>query len=62
MLYRLGQSLNIEKRWKQHCNDRYFKCSALRSAIDKYGKDNMSFEILQEHPRIKMILNSYEIY
>lgn len=49
----IGQSINIEKRvkehfWKSECSkDRSYN-SALHSAIRKYGKQNFSWEIIEE--------------
>ena len=43
----IGQSINIEKRWKQHINDPGYN---IHNAIKKYGKENFSFEVLLECP------------
>lgn len=61
----IGQSINIEKRWKQHrqqafsvnsiCYDSYFYRS-----IRKYGLENFIFEILEEC--LKEQLNEKEIF
>jgi len=56
----IGQSVKIEKRWSSHCNKK--NCSPLKSAIEKHGRDNMKFEIIQELPKNKVVMNSYEIY
>lgn len=42
----IGQSIHIERRWKEHC----FKTnkSCISKAIQKYKKENFSFEILEE--------------
>lgn len=42
----IGQSINIEKRWKQHCQPS--NKSLIAKDIQKYGKDNFSFIILEE--------------
>ena len=41
----IGQSVHIERRWKEHC----FKSSnsQISNAIQKYGKDNFKFEIIE---------------
>lgn len=41
----IGQSVNIEKRWSQHrkAKDNY----AIHNAIQKYGIENFSFEIIE---------------
>lgn len=42
----IGQSIHIERRWKEHC---FFSANSLiGKAIQKYGKQNFSFEILEE--------------
>ena len=41
----IGQSVHIEKRWQQHCNTQK---SLIGQAIQKYGKKNFSFQILEE--------------
>lgn len=43
----IGQSVNPEKRWKQHCKRKKENYKSLiNEAINKYGKENFSFEIL----------------
>ena len=42
----VGQSIHIEKRWQEHC--RPSTKSVISSAIKKYGKENFSFQILEE--------------
>lgn len=46
----IGQSNDIERRWKEHCSPNRYKTSniPLEWAIHKYGKDNFSLEVLQE--------------
>lgn len=48
----IGQSVNIEKRWKQHCQSS--SDSLIAKAIQKYGKDNFVFSILEECPLDKL--------
>lgn len=54
----IGQSIHIEKRWQEHC------CpsadSLIGKAIQKYGKTNFSFTILEECD--KNLLDSREEY
>lgn len=42
----IGQSIHIEKRWREHC----WKTSdsLIGRAIKKYGKENFDFQILEE--------------
>lgn len=42
----IGQSVHIERRWQEHCLPS--AKSAIALAIKKYGKDNFSFEVLEE--------------
>lgn len=42
----IGQSVHIEKRWQQHCQKT--SKSSIGQAIQKYGKENFSFQILVE--------------
>lgn len=42
----IGQSIHIETRWKQHCQNS--SSSLIGKAIKKYGKNNFSFQILKE--------------
>ena len=42
----IGQSRHIEIRWQEHC--RPSSDSIISRAIRKYGKENFSFEILEE--------------
>lgn len=46
----IGQSNNIERRWKEHCSPTRYKTSHIpvEWAIHKYGKENFSFEVLEE--------------
>lgn len=41
----IGQSLNPERRWSEHCYGNNY-VSLISRAIKKYGNDNFSFEIL----------------
>ena len=37
----IGQSIHIERRWKEHCANS--TSSVISKAIKKYGKENFSF-------------------
>lgn len=37
-----------QKRWKEHCRPSSKRCVALKRAIDKYGAENMTFEVVEE--------------
>lgn len=61
----IGQSINIETRWKAHRSRPFQKnCSQYNSplyrAIRKYGLKNFSFEVIEEC--LKEELNDKEIY
>lgn len=42
----IGQSIHIEKRWMEHCQ--ISSNSLISQAIQKYGKHNFSFQIIEE--------------
>lgn len=42
----IGQSIHIEKRWQEHCKSSSH--SLIGKTIQKYGKENFSFQILEE--------------
>lgn len=42
----IGQSVHIERRWQEHLQPS--ADSVIAMAIKKYGKDNFSFEVLEE--------------
>lgn len=42
----IGQSIHIERRWKEHCFPS--KNTVIAKAIKKYGKENFSFQVLEE--------------
>lgn len=57
----IGQSTNIDKRWKQYENlNKYSIGPKLRNSIIKYGWDNHQKEILEECPN--NYLNELEIW
>lgn len=42
----IGQSVHIERRWREHCNSK--SNSLIHKAIISEGKENFSFEVLEE--------------
>lgn len=42
----IGQSVHIERRFSEHCFPS--KTSIISKAIQKYGKDNFTFEVIEE--------------
>lgn len=55
----IGQSIHIERRWQEHCQKT--ASSLIGKAIQKYGKENFSFQILQE-VQDTSLLNDLESY
>ena len=53
----IGQSIHIERRWQEHCQKT--SNSLISKAIQKYGKENFSFQIIQEIDNLQ-ILNQLE--
>ena len=57
----IGQSIDIFFRWKAHCyNHNSNKVLAIDKAIQKYGKENFSFQIIELCSQEQ--LNTQEIY
>ena len=44
----IGQSMHIEMRWSEHCRASNQNKSLISKAISEYGKENFSFQILEE--------------
>lgn len=42
----IGQSVHIERRWGEHCQPSHK--SVISDAIRKYGKENFTFQVLEE--------------
>lgn len=58
----IGQSINIEERWKQHKKDSSrVECSLYR-AFRKYGLENFNFEILEELPPDRELMYKRETF
>lgn len=58
----IGQSINIERRWKQHCRKHDRNNSRIDNAIGKYGKNNFELIIIEETSNDTDILNKREQY
>lgn len=56
----VGQSVNIEKRWREHCRGYYDGNRPISNAIKKYGKNNFEFTILHECKNDSDLLNKLE--
>lgn len=44
----IGQTNDLNRRWKEHCNYNKNQNQAISRAIKKYGKSNFEIEILEE--------------
>lgn len=42
----IGQSIDPQRRFREHCTKNYHYISLVGEAIQKYGKENFSFEVL----------------
>ena len=49
----IGQSIHIERRWQEHCQSS--SDSLIGKAIQKYGKQNFSFQIIEEVEDISLL-------
>lgn len=58
----IGQSNNIEKRYRQHCNHNAKGHSYVERAIEKYGNDSFDCIVIEELPNSIDILNQREKY
>ena len=58
----IGQSINIEERWKQHKKDFHRIDCSLYRAFRKYGVENFNFEIIEELVSDKELLLTRERY
>lgn len=58
----IGQSLNIEKRWGEHCSGYNCGHSYIDDAIKKYGNINFSLSIICELENDTELLNEMEKY
>ena len=60
----VGQTtIDVEKRWKEHCKKSKQNVSAISNAIQKYGKGNFTFEVIINNiVTIKELNNLEEFY
>lgn len=62
----IGQSINIEKRFKEHIRGDGCPNSRIDNAIQKYGKDYFKFEVIEEFNKntrfLSDVLNDSEQY
>lgn len=60
----IGQSINIENRWKQHLYESFNRQddTKFHNAIRKYGKENFELEVLEECELNQEILDERERY
>lgn len=55
----IGQSVHIKRRWAEHCQPSAH--SLIGKAIQKYGKENFSFQVVEECP-IELLDEKEEYY
>lgn len=58
----IGGSIDITRRFKSHKNCCDIKTSAIDKAINKYGKENFSYQIITELPADWNIIGQHEKY
>ena len=58
----IGQSINIEKRFKEHKRNNDYKHSAIDSAIKKYGHKNFIYRVITILPNNSKVLDKHERY
>ena len=58
----IGQSVNIERRYRQHCNGDDIKSSRIERTIHKYGKENFILLIICSLENNTRLLNEMEKY
>lgn len=56
----IGQSIHIEQRWGEHCQPS--SNSTIGKAIKAYGKENFSFQILEETKDLELLNNLETFY
>lgn len=58
----VGQSVDIDKRWKEHLRGKNLGHSYIDNSIKKYRKDNFTLQIITELPNNQKMLNEHEKY
>lgn len=58
----IGQSVNIERRWKEHCLYKDIETSRLERSMKKHGNKNFIITIIEETENNNKILDSREKY
>lgn len=58
----IGQSINIERRWKEHCRGKSYETSYIDNAMSKYKKENFTIIILYESQDKDLLLAMEKYY
>ena len=58
----IGKSINIERRWKEHCRCSNIKHSRIERSMKKHGNNNFSLFIICELENDDNLLNEMEKY